>query len=327
MSNFFAALDDSDNEGKAPPAPAIATKKTKATPPTKPEVVEPSKVVDRRPSNDRKGGRGGRVPSRDGKRTHDRRSGTGRGKEIKKGGGGGHNWGSDQNDAKKAEGAVTEDKEDDAIAAAVEENEPVAEEEEEVVEAKEPEPEDNTMSYDDYVAQKARPDTEAFKPLEERAVENEFSGKAAAKKETEDFLVMGGGKQPKKKGSGKKEKETLVLDFKVKSAISDDRGDRGGGGRREGGRRSDGGRNGGDRRDSGRREGRGGRDGRGGGADRGGRRDRGDWSIQPMIMHSHHFREREVLGFAFRASFDSIVCCLWFSDVNAGAMTIRSSPV
>ncbi len=49
QSNFFAALDDSDNEGKAPPAPAIATKKTKATPPTKPEVVEPSKIVDRRP--------------------------------------------------------------------------------------------------------------------------------------------------------------------------------------------------------------------------------------------------------------------------------------
>ncbi len=226
-------------------------------------------------NNDRKGGRGGRVPSRDGKRTHDRRSGTGRGKEIKKGGGGGHNWGSDQNDAKKAEGAVTEGKEDDAIAAVGEENDPVAEEEEVVVEAKEPEPEDNTMSYDEYLAQKARPDTEAFKPLEERAVENEFAGKAAAKKETEDFLVMGGGKHPKKKGSGKKEKETLVLDFKVKSAISDDRGDRGGGGRREGGRRSDGGRNGGDRRDSGRREGRGGRDGRGGGADRGGRRDRG----------------------------------------------------
>jgi hypothetical protein len=49
QSNFFAALDDSDNEGKAPPAPVIATKKTKAAPPPKPEVVEPSKVVDRRP--------------------------------------------------------------------------------------------------------------------------------------------------------------------------------------------------------------------------------------------------------------------------------------
>jgi len=40
MSNFFAALDDSDNEGKKN-AP-VATKKT-----TKKEVVEPSKVENR----------------------------------------------------------------------------------------------------------------------------------------------------------------------------------------------------------------------------------------------------------------------------------------
>ena len=40
QSNFFAALDDSDNEGKKN-AP-VATKKT-----TKKEVVEPSKVENR----------------------------------------------------------------------------------------------------------------------------------------------------------------------------------------------------------------------------------------------------------------------------------------
>ena len=176
-----------------------------------------------------KGGRGSRPPARDGKRTYDRRSGTGRGRDVKKGGGGGHNWGSNQNDAKKAEGPVTEGKEDvntpeseEAVAAETEEKEDAAEE-------KEPEPEeDKTLSYEEYLAQKARPDSEAFKPLESREVDNEFAGKAAAKKETEDFLVMGGGKGPRKKGSGKKEKEKLVLDFKVKSAISEDRG----GGRR-----------------------------------------------------------------------------------------------
>ena len=52
-----------------------------------------------------------------------------------------------------------------------------------------------------------------------REVDNEFTGKAAAKKEEADFLVMGGGKGLRKKGAGKKEKEKLVLDFKVKSAI------------------------------------------------------------------------------------------------------------
>lgn len=265
MSNFFAALDDSDNEGKAP-VPAPAKKKSA---PKKPEVVEPSKVDKRAPKGDRntKGGRSERPPARDGKRTHDRRSGTGRGKEIKKGGGGGRNWGSDQNDAKKAEGPVTEGKE--AVNTPEAEAEATVEKtegEKKAVEEKEPEPEeeeDNTMSYEEYLAQKARPDSVAFKPVSEREIDNEFAGKAAAakKKEVEsDFLVMAGGKQPKKKGKGKKEKETLILDFKVKSAISTD--ERREGGRREGG----GGGRGGDRR----REGGG---GRGGGGDRGGQRE------------------------------------------------------
>ena len=162
-----------------------------------------------------KGGRGSRPAARDGKRTHDRRSGTGRGREVKKGGGGGRNWGSDQNDARKAEGPVTEGKED----ANTPESEEAAEKEEEAVEEKEPEPEEITMSYDEYMAQKAKPDSEAFKALESREVDNEFTGKAAAKKEEADFLVMGGGKGLRKKGAGKKEKEKLVLDFKVKSAI------------------------------------------------------------------------------------------------------------
>ena len=234
-----------------------------------------------RNDRDKKGGRGGRIPARDGKRAYDRRSGTGRGKEIKKEGGGGHNWGSEKIDAKKAEGPVTEGVEEINTP----EEEPETEvAEEAAVEVKEPEPEpepeDNTISYDEYLAMKARPDSEAFKPLEARKVENEFTGKASAKKETEDFLVMGGGKQPKKKGLAKKEPEKLLLDFKIKSAITDDRE---GGRRREGGGRDGGGRDGGGggRREGGeRRDGRGGRGGRSGGdrgdrGDRGGRRERG----------------------------------------------------
>mmetsp|Transcript_25981 Transcript_25981/g.62386 ORF Transcript_25981/g.62386 Transcript_25981/m.62386 type:complete len:310 (+) Transcript_25981:339-1268(+) len=285
MSNFFAALDDSDNEGHNP-APAVTKKKA-----PKKEVVEPSKVDKRPNKGDRntKGGRGGRPPARDGKRTFDRRSGTGRGKEMKKGGGGGHNWGSDQNDAKKAEGPVTEGKEDantPTEEATAGKEEATEKETAPVVEEKEPEPEeDNTMSYEEYLAQKATPESDAFKPIDSREVENEFAGKASSKKVSEDFLVMGGGKQPRKKGSGKKEKETLVMDFKIKSAIGggDDRGDRGG--RKDGGRRDGGGGRGGGRREGGRggggdRERRDGGRGRGGGGDRdrGGRRDRGSRS-------------------------------------------------
>eukprot|EP00804_Cyclotella_cryptica_P007548 CCRYP_010631-RA/>CCRYP_010631-RA protein AED:0.05 eAED:0.05 QI:4427/1/1/1/0.66/0.5/4/256/290 len=274
MSNFFAALDDSGDEGKAR-APPVATKKKENK---KPEVVEPSKVETRPNKHDNrhtKGGRSSRPPAREGKRTFDRRSGTGRGREISKGGGGGHNWGSDKNDAKKAEGPVTEGEEEAAaVVVTAEENGADAtdndKEEEDaaaaVEEVKEPEPEDKTLSYEEYLAIKSRPDSAAFKPLEERTVENEFAGKSVTRKETEDFLVMGGGKQPKKKGQKKEEKkEKLILDFKVKSAISEDRGPRRDG-RRDGEGRGGGGRDG--RRDGRRDRGRGGgggRSGRGGG--------------------------------------------------------------
>lgn len=233
-SNFFAALDDSDNEDKA--APPVAKKKSTSAP--KKTVVEPSDVEKRPNKNDRntRNGRNSRPPARDGKRQYDRRSGTGRGREMKKGGGGGHNWGSDQNDAKKAEGPVTEGDEDantpeqtdvDADVNAVEEQ----------VEEKEPKFVDNTISYEEYLETKAKPDSVAFKPLEMREItENEFTGKCGVKKAEEEFLVMGGGKSLRRKGSGKKEKETLVMDFKVKGAISNDRGGRRDGGRRDSGR-------------------------------------------------------------------------------------------
>jgi plasminogen activator inhibitor 1 RNA-binding protein len=224
--------------------------------------------------NTKGGGRGRPAPTRDGKRQYDRRSGTGRGKEIKKSGGGGRNWGSDKDAAKKAEGPVTEGAEDANTPEAEDKVETV--EEEEVAEEKEPEPVDNTISYDEYVATKAKPDSALFKPVETREVDNEFAGKAAAKKEEVDFLVMGGGKQLKKKGT-KKEKQTLVLDFKVKNAISDDRRReerRDGGGRRDGGSgRRDGG--------SGRRDGDRPRGARGGG--RGGKVDPNDASAFPSL--------------------------------------------
>lgn len=263
MSNFFAALD-SDDEGGHAPAPAIAKKKA-----PKKVVVEPSKVEKRPIKEDRhtKGGRTNAPTGRDGKRQFDRKSGTGRGKEVKKGGGGGHNWGSDKQDAKNAEGPVTEGEE----AAHAPAEDPVAanggkEEAPTAAPAPAPEPEvDNTVSYEDYLAQKARPDSVAFRPVAERELDtSEFTGKAAgAKKETEAFIAMGGGKKLKKKGTAKKGKETLALEFKVKAKVGAE-SDRDRGGRREGGGRYDGGGRGG--RDGGR----GGRDG-----DRGGRREGG----------------------------------------------------
>jgi plasminogen activator inhibitor 1 RNA-binding protein len=166
----------------------------------------------RTPNNDRntKHGRGGRAPARDGKRAYDRRSGTGRGKEIKKGGGGARNWGNDKAEAKKMEGTVNEDE--------VKEDKPAAEGESpaEETQAPEPEPEpepDNTMTYAEYMASKKKEDNTST-----REVENEFSGKTAAKKVEEDFLVLGAGKSKKKK-KGKETKQAVEVGFRVVSRL------------------------------------------------------------------------------------------------------------
>ena len=165
--------------------------------------------------NDRntKGGRGsGPRPAREGKRTYDRRSGTGRGKEIKKGGGGAHNWGNDKNLARNNEGAVSEGQLEVGDEAAKAEE--LAEEEK--VQVEEPpedeEEEDKTLSYDEYMKQKARPNNEIFAPPKERAVTNEFANVKPKVAVEEDFLVMGGGGR-KRRASRSSRNRLLTLAF------------------------------------------------------------------------------------------------------------------
>lgn len=185
-------------------------------------------------NNDRntKHGRGGRPPVRDGKRAYDRRSGTGRGKEIKKGGGGARNWGSDKNEAKKMEGRINDDEDivlmDDTQADVT-------------IEKDEPSKEDNTMTFADYMASKGKKEEV---PL--RETKNDFAGATAARKgEEESFMAMGGGKKKKEKKKKVPERKTIDLGFRVvkadaNSGRSDGRGDgrdfRGGRGDRRGGR-------------------------------------------------------------------------------------------
>ena len=78
-SNPFAALDDSGDEAPKAKAPAKKSSSKTVAPASKPDPKSKPKNNDR----NTKHGRGGRV-ARDGKRAYDRRSGTGRGKEIKK---------------------------------------------------------------------------------------------------------------------------------------------------------------------------------------------------------------------------------------------------
>ena len=73
------------------------------------------------------------------------------------------------------------------------------------------------MTYEDYLKSKQAPDTDAFKPVVEKQLVNEFEGKAAAKPVEEDFLVMGGGKALRKKGTKKGDKQSIDVGFRVSS--------------------------------------------------------------------------------------------------------------
>ena len=243
--------------------------------------ISPRTTHSRPNNNDRntKGGRG-RPPARDGKRTYDRRSGTGRGKEIKKGGGGARNWGSDKNDARRAQGGAAAEvaatngagaggvpdliKEEGGAAmdadgtpvSAPNDAENVAPEEKEAVVVEEET--DNTMTLDEFLKAKkngGRPESELFQPKEEKVLEtDEFAGKVAKVSVEEDFLVMGGGKSLRKRGGNKGgDKKKLDVDFRFMRKSNGAAGAGEGGGRRGGDRRGGGG---GDRR--GRRGGRGG---------------------------------------------------------------------
>lgn len=165
-------------------------------------------VHSRRANNDRntKHGRGGRAPARDGKRAYDRRSGTGRGKEVRKGGGGPRNWGNDKADAKKMEGTIDENKVEEQTKEPVEGEEPAA------AEPVEEKPEDKTMTLAEYKASKGKKEESTG-----REAENVFQGVAVKKAVEEDFLVMGGGKSKKTK-KAKEGKQTVDVGFRVVSS-------------------------------------------------------------------------------------------------------------
>jgi plasminogen activator inhibitor 1 RNA-binding protein len=218
-----------------------------------------------------KGGRG-RPPVREGKRQFERRSGTGRGKEIKKDGGGARNWGNEKNVAKDSEGVIQEDEvraEGEDIAKAEAEvipTEGATPEDVDNVEAPEPEKEEEkTMTLEEYLQSKLKIDNELLKPKAARSVESsEFAGLAPKVTVEENFLVMGAGAKTSRKKEATKEKDDdktkLDLGFRVGGYNSD---------RRDGDRREGrGGRGSGEDRREG-RGGRGGRDGRGSGERRG----------------------------------------------------------
>jgi len=222
-----------------------------------------------------RGGRG-RPPVREGKRQYERRSGTGRGREIKKDGGGARNWGNEKNVAKEAEGIVQEDEvrgEGEELAKAEAEaitteggTEEVVVEGEDAVALAEPE-EEKKMTLEEYLQSKLTTDNELLKPKAARSVESsEFAGFAPKVSVEENFLIMGGGSKNTRKKESVKEKEEEKVKLDLGFRVGGQNFDRRDGDRHEG--RGNSRFAGGEDRRAGRwedrRGGRGGRDSRGG---------------------------------------------------------------
>jgi len=239
----------------------LPTKPTKAP---KPEPVKPAPKKEKeiiRPTSARGGkgrgrGRGGRGRGDvRGKREFDHHvSGTGRDRRAKKEGAGKYNWGVDgeegedkrrprRTDRKPADEKAEDGEEDKAEA----DGEKVAEKK-----APEPEPEeeeDNSVSYAEYLANKADVDEDVNRQVREVEIdESQFKSSAVVEKEEEtcEYIIEGGKKGPRKKNRKKAGKISLD-EFAApaaaapKSNYRGDRGDsrgqsRGGKGRGKGGK-------------------------------------------------------------------------------------------
>jgi plasminogen activator inhibitor 1 RNA-binding protein len=142
-------------------------------------------------------------------RQFERHSGTGRGKEIKKGGGGGHNWG------KAGEEVPAPAATPDAENAAAEEA-PVVEE-------------DPSLTLEEYEKLRAQKRSgEAFQAKEARKVTTQVTGTVYKKDEETgegDYIKLGGNDEPdakKKPAHVKKEqKKVFEIDFKVRDSSAE----------------------------------------------------------------------------------------------------------
>ncbi|ETP35633.1 hypothetical protein F442_16261 [Phytophthora nicotianae P10297] len=248
--NFFAALDSDDEDTprvnkKATPPPSAPVTLNKPAAGNKKSGNKKAPAADKKESRGQR--EGGRAPRERGergrgargpRREYERRSGTGRGKEVNKQGGGARNWGNkaDPNEqmaeAAAQEGAKPASDEEAAEEAAAEE-----EEEEEV-----------QLTLDEYMAkQKSARSGELFAEVEVRQVTNEFSSAVQITKEgkTPDFMDSQYEKVYSKKTSGRKKQVITDVGFRTEKPerFSRDfdssrggRGNRGGRGARGNGR-------------------------------------------------------------------------------------------
>jgi len=154
---------------------------------------------------------------------YDRRSGTGRGRDVSKDGAGVGNWG------KPGEGTEPEAIEETQAELAAEAEEAVPREptEEELARIKEREEEEKQMTMEEYMAAQA-----LKKPVQEkkelRKVEDVDQKNVLRYNEDDDNYFVGGGTDKKKKNKGKKAKEIMAVEFAApKREQVDDREERG----------------------------------------------------------------------------------------------------
>lgn len=249
-SNFFSALDDSDDDKEADTGKSevIYAKTSPVNVIPTAETFKQNSFHGGRKLRNSDGGltkndhcsfsRGsnydrnkrtvrGRQPAfRQGKRMFDRRSGTGRGREVKKGGVGSHNWGSEKYEACKVEcDAITNFQVHDTVTGNsgvamaehrlvddnVGEGESATQKEEK---NKKMEGEENEMmTLTEFLKSRTCPDSELFQPKVIKSVENEFIGKTARVTGKDDALIMGKGKNLRRKANKKSEKITLDVGF------------------------------------------------------------------------------------------------------------------
>ncbi|KAG2763258.1 hypothetical protein PC129_g332 [Phytophthora cactorum] len=248
--NFFAALDSDDEDTprvnkKATPPPSAPVTLNKPAAGNKKSGNKKAPVGDKKESRGpREGGRAPRERGERGRgnrgprREHERRSGTGRGKETSKQGGGARNWGN------KA------DPNEQLAEAAVQEGAKPASDEEAAEEAtvEEAEEEEVQLTLDEYLAkQKSSRSGELFADVEVRQVANEFSSAVQITKEgkTPDFMDSQYEKVYSKKTSGRKKQVITDVGFRSEKperftrdfdSTRGGRGNRGGRGARGNGR-------------------------------------------------------------------------------------------
>lgn len=153
-------------------------------------------------------------------REFERRSGTGRGREEKKGGAGGHNWGRAGEETTVPLPSVTPEPNAEAVDEA-----PVVEE-------------DPSLTLEEYEKLRAQKRSgEAFEEKQARKVEAPTEGIVLKRDDDEDYIKLGSDDQDSKKKAvhKNKTKQVFEIDFKVRDTSADAAPPRRGG-RPEGGR-------------------------------------------------------------------------------------------